>query len=419
MYKYAKNSHDFQNTKNPKNQAGGAYIFVLMIMLITFLVVGTILGITATSRIISSRYMEFTGFHNLATAANEQVLLLFQQEISQNSENIIENIQQMLENDGLEQHLVFYDGSFYLSDSSMQFFRDAANAVIVEFLQSLNNPIIYTLQANAERYEVITTITTNPPISTNPTHYNVSTIVRNIAPDRVNNPITVSGTIHLPDFSQTENSENSENSKNSKNSIEVLPIAYKWRNEPPNWLQTAQTQNATFLDWDMFTPLASRLWHEETAIYISNFPVYTANFEDAPTLVVHTSYSSYSTLQVNAAAGFNGVIIAPVQIEIIEGNLTGSVISGGAITGDPLGQTVYSISAHTNENFIFDLVHIEDVPIIFDFLGISNFSAANTSNIASVLGYLEIDDFQLDENSILQMFENGENLLVLADVRQE
>jgi len=54
--------------------------FVVTVMLTLFLVVAAVLGTTASGRQTSSRYIYFAGLYDLALAANQRALLLFDQE---------------------------------------------------------------------------------------------------------------------------------------------------------------------------------------------------------------------------------------------------------------------------------------------------------------------------------------------------
>ena len=339
---------------------------MLMIMMVAFLTIATILGITATSRIISAQYMQFSGFHNLAVGSAEQVAFLLQQKVELDESQI----EQMLDFEQLEQFLLYENGNFYLSDNFMLAFRAEQNAAISAFLASsftsevstTGSPLFsvsFSLAANEEIYTVITRI---QPTAGN---YNITSQVENTA--RISNPLTVSARLEWTNFSYDK--------------IEITPKNYHWRDSPPEWWQSAEIPFADFLG--NFSEMAAHDWHESTAILVTSNPQIDVS-QLNNSIIIYTETANFEVI-----GNFTGLIIAPAQIEI-DGTFQGGIIAGDAILSSP--NAVVEPVTFANPNVIFDIeMHPQDAQIIFDFLGISNFGISSTDNVEDVLKYLQIE----------------------------
>jgi len=62
-----------------KSQQGSAYLMVLFVSLLLFVMVSLVLAITAVSRRTTARYDNFVGLFDLGVASMEQVLLVLWQ----------------------------------------------------------------------------------------------------------------------------------------------------------------------------------------------------------------------------------------------------------------------------------------------------------------------------------------------------
>lgn len=107
-------------TINKVPAAQSPLTFVVTVMLTLFLVVIAVLGTTASGRQTSSRYMAFAGLYDLALAANQHTLHLFDQEAQ-----IIERLQQK------EPELIYKDGRYFVD---VNLIRAAKQDQLAEFL---------------------------------------------------------------------------------------------------------------------------------------------------------------------------------------------------------------------------------------------------------------------------------------------
>ena len=119
--------------KTNSPEAGSAYIFVLMIMLTLFLLITSVLALTASSRRISSHYIQFAGLYNLALAGNERALLLLRDEVSHHAQAMAEEVRLRLHDGSIEDHLVFYNNEFVLRGHFIQLFREEKNRLVADF----------------------------------------------------------------------------------------------------------------------------------------------------------------------------------------------------------------------------------------------------------------------------------------------
>lgn len=114
---------------------GGAYIYVIMIMMMVFLLTTAALSMTATSRLTSSRYISFAGLYNLAVAGNERAMILLMQELNDNRDEILEAVRLRLLSEVLiNEHLTYHDGHLELRGPFALIFSDEKNKVIDSFL---------------------------------------------------------------------------------------------------------------------------------------------------------------------------------------------------------------------------------------------------------------------------------------------
>ena len=211
-------------------RAGNAYIFVMMIMLTLFLLITSVLGLTASGRRISGHYVRFAGLYNLALAGNERAMLLLRDEVAYHTHAMSEEVRQKLHEGNIEEHLIYYNGEFLLEDRFIQLFREEKNRLAADFFaNNLNRGFFecafgnrlllyyfsYNLTISTGTYHVRTAF---EPYGSG---YRVRTRANKAYDNRLMTDNLVYGVIEWPVFAHQ---------------ARVVPTLYTWRDGPPYWM---------------------------------------------------------------------------------------------------------------------------------------------------------------------------------------
>ena len=341
--------------------AGGAYVFVLTVMLGLFLMITAVIGVTASSRRISGHYIQFAGIYDLALAGNERAFLLLQREAEGQIETIVERVYQKLYDEGLESHLIYDEGRFLLGNHFNTLFRQEKRGLIDDFLtHSLERRqlqyfyFFYSLEVATGTYNVETRINSIPG----------GYRVRSTA-DKGGTSTWVYGQIEWPAFTHQ---------------AEIIPTAYAWRgDDPPHWFRVGYYALAG-IPGDFFA-LPLYTWEAENALIIADsLPL---GLPDTPTFVIYTG-----TMPLHISDCFEGIIISYGDVYIEGAHIRGSVISAGQVHLDSYA------SAQAEPDMIFSIPMTDEARrMVFEFLSLARFSEAGDAEW--ILGDVKIADFEL------------------------
>ncbi|MCL2400420.1 MAG: hypothetical protein FWC91_11845, partial [Defluviitaleaceae bacterium] len=287
-------------------------------------------------------------------------------------------------------HLIFDgqsdNGNFYLGTHFWQMFMDEKDAVINNFLtNSFGRRSYYppedparSFQGYYFSYNLIITANSYYTVSTyfaeGLRNDNIRTIAHKSINEQPGEAVRVYGQIRWP---------------NPAHRVEILPLAYTWRAEPPIRFTTGTYPNASAVFGD-FGMLSSLSWKPNNAVYIVQSTWLDLNdFSGVPTLII---YNGSSPLHLHGGTTFNGIIVAAGDVIIDNMAIRGSVISNGSIY---LNNSLIEPDPY----MLFSIpMHEEIRRLIFDFFKITSFNDATgrTEDVLNILGYVKISDFDLD-----------------------
>ena len=355
------------------NSEGSAYLLVMVLMAALFLMTATAIGISASGRRTSVRYIYFAGLYDLAVSGCERAKILLRYEVENQKEDIAQEIITNIKARGIKNYLIYEDGSFYI-DGFMPLFRlGKINALNVFINEALNGPAFIGWQARQWRYfsYELSVSTGTYKIKTHIFHtgggnYDVVTTALKEVSGSSGTPMHVQGRINWPAFNFRP---------------VFIPLSYSWRADVPPFFDSAVKKYAPLntLNWGILP--TSHNWTEENAVTITNYPyIYTNDFASVPMIII---YTGLVPLEIYGTQMFNGIIISNADVNI-NVHMRGSVISGGTVN---------------YLHIIYDPYMLFSVPmdkhmkkIIFDFLGITNFSSG--VDINEILGYVYIANFK-------------------------
>ena len=364
--------------------AGSTYIFILMVMLTLFLLITAVIGVTASGRRISGQYVQFAGLYNLALAGSERALFLLSKEVNDNSQTIVRRVYHRLYEGGIENPMIYRDGKFLLGDYFLQLFREEKNEILADFLADAfrtglfrdalgrshtGRYFSYSLRVGTGTYDVRTYLY-EPRLR----GYRVRSTARKLIGDQSGTIIAVYGRIEWPDFAHQ---------------TVVIPVTYTWRYTPPARFVTGAYSFAGFPG--NFAGLPIHHWQPENALHITDSSLIDVqNFSGTPTLII---YTGSVPLHIYGASAFDGIILSGSDVYVDNITIRGSAIAGGAV------HLVSGASVEPDPDMLFSIPMKEELRrIVFDFLGLTRFSQAGvqTDNIAWLLRYVKINDFDLD-----------------------
>ena len=363
---------------------GSTYIFVLMVMLTLFLLIIAVMGVTASGRRISGYYVQFAGLYDLALAGNERALFILCQEVRYHSQIIIERAHHRLYEDGIENHLIYRDGEFLLGDHFLRLFREEKNEVLVDFLADnfstglfrdalgqshTGRYFSYSLGVGTGVYDVRTYLF-EPRLNS----YRVRSTANKFIGGQPGIITAVYGRIEWPAFTHQ---------------TVVIPVAYAWRSTAPARFTTGAYSFADFPG--NFAGLPIHYWRPENTLHItSSSLIDVQNFSGAPTLII---YTGFAPLHIYGASVFNGIILSRGDVYVENVTIKGSVIVGGAV------HLVSGAFIEPTPDMLFSVSMTEEFRHkVFDVLGLTRFNqaGAQTEDIAWLLRYVKITDFELD-----------------------
>ena len=123
----------------PKANHGGAYIMILTAIMLILMLVTVALGVTATSRRITARYIYNAGLYDLAVSGNEQALFLLQQRFDSQKEIITNQAWTAIVN-GPPVNFVFSDNKLrldtYANERFGEIFAEIAMSDLSSYIRS-------------------------------------------------------------------------------------------------------------------------------------------------------------------------------------------------------------------------------------------------------------------------------------------
>jgi len=364
------------------------YVFVILVMLVSFVLAGTAAAIGTSARRTSANYRRFASLYDIGVSACERMKRLLYEELEDNKDIFSEELAQRLKVD-YESGLSFDGEKFILGDNHMDIFKTVREELVRDFLIRDFTPVnppreysfTYSIDSNTEVYN----ISVNAEIrwcidSTCPIHnctdinhrgINVRANVGKRSSSFSSMPINVFGRIGWRRAAGVQ--------------AELIPLSYGWRDSPPDWFKNAQSSHETIsLD---ISGLKS-----EGAVYIvgesieadGNIHLDADMFNGAPTMVINL-HNYPLNLYGNS---FRGIIITKSDIFINTLGAEGSIIAGG---------TIYSASGVTASPDILFEIETGEVTRrrLYDILGITNFAASGSVKATAVLKYIEIKDFEI------------------------
>lgn len=190
--------------------ANSAYMFVIVLSLSLFMIIFSVIALTATSRRTSAQYIHFAGLYNLAMASCERVLFL----LPQDNDALTEQVRERLRTEGVEPRLVYIDGNLSLEGRFLQLFREEKNRAISAYLAENLGRVhaqyffSYNLTVPTGTYAVRTYISPVAGVYR----------VRSTASKNGGQELIVCGQIYWPSF---------------RHSAIVIPTAVEWRYGSP------------------------------------------------------------------------------------------------------------------------------------------------------------------------------------------
>ena len=351
---------------------GNAYILVMIIMMALFLMTSAAVGISASGRRTSVRYINFAGLYDLAAGGCERALFVLRDIIGNQIEEFATYIIDGMKERGMDGYLKYEDGGFYL-DGFMPLFRRKKINELNDFIENLNGPVFLNWQPRQWRYfsYYLTVSTGTYSIKTHIFHtgggnYDVLTTAVKEVNGTSGAAMPVQGRISWPNFTFKP---------------EIVPLSYTWRADVPPLFDSAVKSSmdlSSMFNWENLP--SAHNWTEENAFLVTSNPyINTDYYEGVSTLLI---YTGFPPLEIYGTKIFNGIIISGADVNIST-QMRGSVISVGEIS-------------HTH--IIHDPYILFSIPIekntqktVFDFLGITNFSGGR--NVNEVLGDITIENF--------------------------
>jgi len=369
------------------------YIFVIVVMLVSFVLISTAVAVSAPARRTSANYGRFASLYDIGLSACERMKLLLYEELEDNKDSFSEELAQRLKYVNYENDLNFEEGRFILGNDHLNIFREVREKIVQDFLDRdftpINAPREYSFRYNINSSTGVYNIHVNAEIRcvdircsiracTNPSHRGVN-VRANVGKHNGNfssMPLNIFGRIEWRRRAVVQ--------------AELIPLSYEWRDGPPDWFKNAQSPHQTIsLD---ISGLES-----EAAIHIVSESVEADGiylnvdmFNGEPTMVINPHNHPLYLYGDN----FRGIIIAKSDIFINTLGAEGSIISGGEIFGS--GVT-------TSPDILFE-IETDEVArrILYDMLGITNFAALGRREATAVLKDIEIKDFEIEPVNLFE-----------------
>lgn len=149
---------------NTSNQKGGAYIFVLIVTLLLFLLISVTLAVTSYGRRVTAHYQNYTGLYDLAVAGNERALFLLRTELERQRDALDARVRAKIAGNGLMTHLVYRNRQFHLAYPEDGYYAKLYKEYAHE---AMDTYVAGTFTYDAGRYCLEYTVTANFSENTN------------------------------------------------------------------------------------------------------------------------------------------------------------------------------------------------------------------------------------------------------------
>jgi len=373
------------------------------------------MNVTMAGRRVSARYINYTGLYELALAGSEKALFVIREQVADNANDVAYDVKvllrQQLDDFGIENHVVYQNGQFYLFSP----FYGANRLYLSMYQRAMNRALgihdfTYTLYVGDINYNVAVDFTGFSGDN--------ATVETRVGSNRATGRVThVDAQIRWPapslDYREL-----------------LIPVSYIWRNDPPAWF-LGGVDGLDHIGYISNLPIQS--WAPEHALWVGNqsqlnIQHFYVNGIPIPTIIVHTGTTPLR-LYSNGLSQFEGVIVSNAGV-ILDG-----IIVRGTVIADIVrchyydeyyydcyynGCHCYSEQVEICTEMLFAIpLPEESRRMVFDFLGLTRFgdvpAGEREVNIARLLGELQIcyESYKLDISPIMELPEMDRLLRVI------
>ena len=390
-----------------KRSRGGAYVFILVVAALLFMIASSAIAITAPGRLVSARYPAYSNLYGLAVSMNERAFFILRETIESNGSEFDEKARAKILDEKIKERLVFEGGEFKLAHpSSRCYVLEYISLCYESFEETLRGEFIFSGGSYAAEWEIAVSLAGDSPIAehysgnTKLTRraggYDASTEARKELNGTTGSPVFVEASIKWPAGSHEE----------------VLVPSYMWREKPEYFARCLNAAGTVYVEEADGGRVLPDGGSYVVNAFIPDFFGAAGLLEDLSLAGERSIVFAGPLLDVSALATGDYAVISEGPLELFASDGSRNAFSGVIVCGGDLSVKGVSIngSAIVRRDIVFlgeaafeyDADVMFRLPLaesskrlLFDFLKLTNFFGAS-SNAETVLGFLDFDVFGIN-----------------------